>query len=632
MFPFRTALVCILIAMLSASPANAGGHYAKAAPVELTKDGRHWAEQTLKKLSLEEKVGQMFGVRYYMDFENFSSDAYQQFRAQMQKYHLGTVLLTVRVDGPFLLKNAPLEAAMMANQLQRDSRLPLLISADFERGLAMRMNEVPVFPDAMAFAATGNPANAERFGAIVAEESRAVGINWDYYPIADVNINPQNPIINTRSYGEDPTMVGQFAAAFIRGARSHGMLTTAKHFPGHGDTGTDSHLNVPLVTADLARLQSVELPPFKQAIATGTDAVMVAHVSVPALEPDKNKVATTSDKVVNGLLRNQLGFQGVVVTDAMDMQGLTNLYPPSAGNPAGRAAVDAIKAGDDFLLLPSDLDGAFRGVIEAVHRGEIPESRIDESVRRILEMKASVGLDKAREVDIEQVPYLVSKQADMEFAQQVADEAVTLVRDNGKVLPLTKLLPPPPAQGGAYSHVPVPPSAQVVTIIMSDNAHFGPGRGFENAVRARRADATVFYVDPNLAFPMAGPILQAVKDAGKVVVAVYLSPVSGKQVMVDGELVNSVGVEGASAELLKQILELAAPKTVVVAMGNPYIATSFPSIENYICTFSAVSTSELSAVKVLFGELQPHGKLPVTLPGIAVRGFSWSAGRQQPGH
>jgi beta-N-acetylhexosaminidase len=205
-----------------------------------------------------------------------------------------------------------------------------------------------------------------------------------------------------------------------------------------------------------------------------------------------------------------------------------------------------------------------------------------------------------------------------------------MVRDNGKVLPLAKLLPPP--SQGPYATVPLPPSTQVVTIIMSDNAHSGPGRGFENAVRARRADATIFYVDPNLALPMAGTILQAVKDAGKVVVAVYLSPVSGKQVMVDGQLVNSVGVEGASAELLKQVLDLAAPKTVVVAMGNPYVATSFPSIENYICTFSSVSSSELSAAKVLFGELQPRGKLPVTLPGIAARGFSWPARELHSGH
>jgi beta-N-acetylhexosaminidase len=625
----RTALLCLLLATLP-SLASAAEHYSKAAPVELTKDGRRWAEHTLKKLSLEEKVGQMFGVRYFLDFENFTGNSYQQFRQQMQKYHLGTVLLTVRTDGPFLYKSLPLEAAAMSNQLQHDSKLPLLISADFERGLSMRMNQVPMFPDAMAFAATGNPQNAERFGAIVAENSRAVGINWDYFPIADVNINPHNPIINTRSYGEDPAAVGQFAAAFIRGARAHGMLTTAKHFPGHGDTGTDSHLGVARVDADLARLNTVELPPFRQAIAAGTDAVMVAHVSVPALEPDANKVATTSSKVITGVLRGQLGFQGVVVTDAMDMGGLTSLYPPTLSNPAGRAAVDAIKAGNDFLLLPSDLDGAFKGVLDAIHSGEIPESRIDESVLRILQMKASVGLDKARLVDLDQVPYVVSKPQDMQFAQQVADEAVTLVRDNGKVLPLTRFIPPPTE--GHYGSVPVEPTAQVVTIIMSDNAHGGPGRGFENALRSRRADATVFYVDPNLAFPMAGPILQAVKDAGKVVVATYLTPVSGKQVMVDGKLENSVGLEGASAELLKQILDLAAPKTVVVAMGNPYVAPSFPSIENYICTFSSVSSSELSAVKVLFGELKPQGKLPVTLPGIAKRGFSLSLSGAQVRH
>lgn len=589
--------------------------YAKAQPVELTKDGRHWAEHTLKKLSLEEKIGQLFCPRYYMDFENFDSDAYRQFRDQLQRYHIGSVILSVKVDGPLLLKTSPLDAAIMTNQLQRDSKLPLLVAADFERGLAMRMNEVPIFPDAMAFAATGNPANAERFGEIVAEESRAVGIHWDFFPIADVNINPNNPIINTRSYGENPATVGQFASAFIRGARSHGMLTTAKHFPGHGDTGTDSHLGVPQVNADLARLQSVELPPFKQAIAAGVDAVMVAHVSVPALEPDRNKVATTSEKVIQGVLRRQLGFNGVVVTDAMDMRGLTSLYPPQQGNPAGRAAVDALKAGEDLLLMPSDLDSAYRGVLEAVQQGEIPESRIDDSVRRILELKASLGLNKAREVDVQQVPFLVSKPEDMQFAQQVADEAVTLVKSNGKVLPLARMAPPP-MSAGPYT-APVQPGVQVVTIIMSDSVHGLWGRGLENAIRSRRADATIFYVDSTLANPLSGQVLQAAKDAGKVVVAAYLSPVSGKQVMVNGKLQNTVGLEQSQADLLKQVLDVAAQKTVVLAMGNPYVAESFPEIQNYICTFSGASSSELSAARVLFGELQPQGKLPVTLPGIA---------------
>jgi beta-N-acetylhexosaminidase len=596
--------------------------YSKAQPVELTKEGRHWAEHTLKKLSLEEKIGQLFCTRYYMDFENFESADYLQFRDQMQRYHIGSVILSVRVDGPLLLKSSPADAAMMTNQLQRESKLPLLVAADFERGLAMRMNDVPVFPDAMAFAAAGKPANAEHFGEIVAEESRAVGIHWDFFPVADVNINPNNPIINTRSYGEDPASVGEFAAAFIQGARSQGMLTTAKHFPGHGDTGTDSHLGVPQVNADLARLEHVELPPFKQAIAAGVDAVMIAHVSVPALEPDRNKVATTSEKVVQGVLRRQLGFNGVVVTDAMDMRGLTSLYPPQQGNVAGRAAVDALKAGDDLLLMPSDLDGAYRGVLNAVQHGEIPESRIDDSVRRILALKASLGLNKAREVDVQQVAHLVSKPEDMQFAQQVADEGVTLVRSNGKVLPLARMSPPAPV-AGPYASAPVQPSVQVVTIIMSDSVHGLWGRGLENAIKARRADATIFYVDSTLANPLSAPILQAVKDAGKVVVAAYLSPVSGKQVMVNGKLQNTVGLEQSQADLLKQVLDLAAPKTVVLAMGNPYVAESFAEIQNYICTFSAASSSELSAARVLFGELQPHGKLPVSLPGIAQRGAGY---------
>src|SRR5215510_6529820 len=238
----------------------------KPEPVQLTKEGRHWVEKTLKKLSLEEKVGQMLNVRYFTDFQNVEADAYKQFRDSLRKYHVGSVVLTVHVDGPLLLKNPPLEVAAVANQLQRDSKLPLLIAADFERGLASRVSSTPEFPDAMAFGAAGNPAYAEKFGAITAEEARAIGIHWNFSPVADVNSNPNNPIINTRSFGEDPGQVSEAVAAFIRGARAHGMLTTAKHFPGHGDTDTDSHLGVPRVGGSLARLRDVELKPFTKAI------------------------------------------------------------------------------------------------------------------------------------------------------------------------------------------------------------------------------------------------------------------------------------------------------------------------------------------------------------------------------
>ena len=607
-----------LVLILSAS-CSAGERYSKPGPVNLTSDGRRWVQQTLKKLSLEEKVGQMINVRYFTDFQNFESDSYRQFRDQMKKYHVGSVTLTVHVEAGFLLKNPPLEVASIANQLQRDSKLPLLVAADFERGLFSRVSSVPAFPDAMAFGATGNPRYAERFGAIAADEARAVGVHWDFFPVADVNSNPDNPIINTRSFGEEPNQVGALVAAFIHGARAHGMLTTAKHFPGHGDTATDSHLGVAKVEGDLPRLEGVELPPFKQAIRAGVDSVMVAHVSAPALDPDPNTVATVSKKVVTGLLRDELGFKNVIITDAMEMRGLTSLYPAGRGTPMARAAVDAVKAGDDVLLWPTDVDGAVSGIVSAVRSGEIAESRIDASVRRILEMKASLGLHKARLVDLSQVPYVVSRQEDMQFAQQVADEAVTLVRDNGPVLPLSRFRPP--ATEGEIFQPAMKPTAKTLVIVITESVHGATGRGFEAAFKARRADATFYYVDNTLAPLLAPEILQSVKDAEKVVVAAYVVPTAAKQVMVNGKLANSVSLEQqATGELLGHVLQAAAAKTVVIAMGNPYVGESFPDIQAYMCTYSNASSSELSAVKVLFGELKPIGKLPVTLPGLAPRG------------
>ncbi len=276
--------------------------------------------------------------------------------------------MTVPVDGPFLIKSEPYEAAMLLNHLQQDSKLPLLFAADFERGLTMRLNGPTIFPHAMAFGAAGKAEYSEAFGRITAEESRAIGIHWNFFPVADVNSNPVNPVINTRSFGEDPQQVGDLVAAYIKGAHEGGMLATAKHFPGHGDTATDSHLGVARVGGDLAHLKSVELPPFQKAIDAGVDSVMVAHVSVPALEPDPNRVATISSAVVTDLLKKQMKFQGIVTTDALDMAGLTRLYASNVG----RAAVEAFKAGNDLLLIPADLEASYKAMLQAVGSGEIP--------------------------------------------------------------------------------------------------------------------------------------------------------------------------------------------------------------------------------------------------------------------
>src|ERR1700751_399109 len=316
--PRCIAVVCLFL-LLAVVPASPKEKIIKPGPVHLDREGEKWAEKTLRKLTLEEKIGQLFMIWVRAEFLNVNSPEYLQLRDSMQKYHVGSFAMTVRFEPPFLYRNQPYEAAELLNRLQQDSKLPLLVAADFERGLSMRLYGGAVFPHAMAFGAAGKTGYAEAFGRITAEEARAIGVHWNFFPDADVNSNPANPIINTRSFGEDPQQVSDLVAAYIQGARDHGMLTTAKHFPGHGDTATDSHLDVAEVTGNRDRLQSVELPPFRKAIAAGVDAVMVAHVTVPALEPDPNRVATTSPAVVTDLLKNQLGFQGMIVTDALDM-------------------------------------------------------------------------------------------------------------------------------------------------------------------------------------------------------------------------------------------------------------------------------------------------------------------------
>src|ERR1051326_2717294 len=336
----KILLECVLL--LSFSISALGREFQHPKPIHLDRGGDRWARKTLKKLSLEEKIGQMFMIRVQAGFLDLRSPDYLKLIGAISQYHLGSVLLTVPADGPFLNKTGPYEAAMLLNRLQQEAKLPLVVAADFERGLSMRLGGVTIFPHAMAFGAAGNPDLAERFGRIVAQESRAVGVQWNFFPVADVNSNPSNPIINTRAFGEDPAGVSAMVNAYIRGARQEGMLTTVKHFPGHGDTGTDSHLGLAALNRTRAEIEAVDLGPFRSAIATGVDAIMVAHVTAPALDPDTNKVATTSPPIVTGLLRQELGFKGLVVTDAMEMGGLTRLYPQEAGLASGRAAVDAV--------------------------------------------------------------------------------------------------------------------------------------------------------------------------------------------------------------------------------------------------------------------------------------------------
>jgi beta-N-acetylhexosaminidase len=612
----RRRLAFLLFVLTSTTAAFPKEKYQRPGPIHLTHGGEKWAEKTLRKLTLEEKVGQVFMIWCRASFLNVENPEYLQLRDSMQKYHVGSFAMTVHVDGPYLLRSEPYEAAELLNRLQSDSKLPLLFAADFERGVPMRLMGATVFPHAMAFGGDGKLEDAEAFGRITAEESRAIGVHWNFFPDADVNSNPANPIINTRSFGEDPKQVGDLVAAYIKGAHEGGMLTTVKHFPGHGDTATDSHLGVASVNVNRAHLDSIELPPFRQAIAAGVDSVMVAHVTVPALDPDPNHVATISPVIVSDLLERQLGFQGIVVTDALDMAGLTHLFD----NNIGRAAVEAFKAGNDLLLIPADFPASYDAMMQAVQSGEISRERLDSSVLKILKTKASLGLQDARTVDVKAIATFVGKPENLAFGQQVASDAVTLVRDNGKVLPLKSSIK---NQGTAKAGLPYTKQEethnQVVAVVFSDDVRTESGRAFSREFLARIPDAHLIYVDPRVAAGMSDEVMKAGNEAQTVVAAVYVVPSAGK-------IGNTVAMADATGALLQQILDHNADRTAVVAMGNPYLAADFPKIENYLCTFSNASVSEIAAVKALFGEVAVRGHLPVSIPNVAARG----AGLERP--
>ena len=610
-------LMLLLAAAFCFAKDKSKDRFLQPGPIHIDKAGQKWADKTLRKMSPEEKVGQLFGIRVNAQFLNDADPIWLQLRDNLDKYHIGSLVMSVPVDGAVLLKSPPDVAAELLNRLQKSSRLPLIVAADFERGASMRLTGTTVFPHAMAFGATGKTENAEVFGRISALEARAIGVHWNFFPDADVNSNPANPIINTRSFGEDPKQVGDFVAAYIKGAHEAGMLTTAKHFPGHGDTATDSHLGLAQVTGDRARLDTVELPPFRRAIEAGVDAVMVAHVTIPALDSEANQVATTSTSIVTGLLKEDMRFKGIVVTDALDMAGLTRLYMKDIG----RAAVESFKAGNDVLIMPGDLDASYRSVLQAVQSGEISRQRLDQSVRKILELKASLGLNKARLADPGQLSIEVAKPENVATGQRIADEAITLVRDNGKVIPLQSFTSPGTAGAGLPYQSLTEANNRLVVVILSEDLRTDSGRMLERQILARAPNARVMYVDARSAAGMTPAVVEAVQAAEHVIAAVYVVPTAGRAIRAaGGGLKNSVAMNDSTGSLLTAILDHAASRTMVLAMGNPYLVQDFPAIENYACAFSNVSVSETAAVKAIFGEIPITGHLPVTIPGIASRG------------
>ncbi len=573
------AVVCAAAAVLAAAEPQ------RKAPPPATP--RQIAQAWLKSLTLRERVAQLVMIPCYGDVPSTRSKAWQEYVRLVRDVRMGGLIVLNRVQNGVVQNAEPYQMAVFLNRMQQLARTPLLVAADFERGASMRVAGTTRFPHAMAFGAAGDMNATRALGQATAREARALGVHWIFAPVADVNNNPDNPIINIRSFGENPRAVAEHVKAFVEGAHAPGgsrVLVTLKHFPGHGDTAVDSHLGLARNDAPLERLENVELLPFREGIAAGADAVMSAHMAIPALESD-DIPATVSPAVLTKLLREQMKFRGIVATDAMDMQGLAKQFSP------GEAAVRSLLAGADLLLIPPKPEEAIHAVVAAVQNKRLDRRRIDESALKILTAKAQAGLARNRYVNLDHLADALAAPEAEELANSVAERAVTAPRNEGGILPLAE-------------------PSRACYFVLFENRYSVTGRRFVEALRQRAPKARAFLLEPDRS---EGAIAETVREAAGcpvMVVAAFVTPSAYR---------GTAALSGSYPALMERLLQN-PPPVVMVSLGNPYLLRTYPNVAAYLTTFSNSPPSEAAAVKALFGEIPVAGKSPVSIPGVAPLG------------
>jgi beta-N-acetylhexosaminidase len=536
-----------------------------------------WVEATLSEMSLEERIGQLLMPDTTGVLVHEESEQYARLVHAIEKLGVG---------GFIIYNGDALTTAALTNRLQARARVPLLFASDFEGGVGMQLRGGTRLPRAMALAATADMESAAEAARITAREGRAIGVHVNFYPVLDVNNNPANPIINTRAFSDDPLAVANWGAAFIRAAQDERQLATAKHFPGHGDTALDSHILLPTLDVPRERLEEIELPPFHAAVQRGVRAVMTAHISVPALDANSNgaRPATFSPAIVDGILRQRFGFDGLIFSDALNMGAVAENYE------AGEAAVLAIEAGCDIALYSAEVERTHAALCEAVAGGRITPQRIDESARRVLRAKAWCGLQHQRMVSLDNVWDVVSSPAHTSTARELFERGVTLIRDPQQLLPLEKR------------------SKRVAAIILKDAvpvwAHAlrePAGSRFSKEVQARW-QARLFESSADSAD--IEQVLASVRDCDVVVVAVCARVAAYK---------GSVALGQAHAEVLRALDEANIP-IIAAVFGNPYVLPRVPERATTLLTFESAVESEAAAVRVIAGEVPARGRSPIALP------------------
>ncbi len=581
-------ILAVALALGTMPVLGAQGAGAGPDPEPLPRSARKWVRSTLAGMSLEEKAAQLVMVRAFGQYRSPRSDEYRELLAEVRDLRVGGVVV---FDSD--LESIP----RLLNALQDAAEVPLLVASDLERGLGFRVRRGAVsFPHAMAVGATGSAEMARFVGEVTAREGRALGLHWTFSPVADVNNNPQNPIVNIRSFGEDPQLVARMVRAYVEGARAGGMLSTVKHFPGHGDTAVDSHVALPVIEVDRERLEAVELVPFRAAVDAGVDAVMVGHIAVPAIDPS-GTAATLSPALSGDLLRGELGFDGLIVTDALEMDGLRPAW-------AGGAAVRAVVAGADVVLLPADTRVAVQSLARAVAEGQLTEGRLDASVRRILEAKARLKLHKERRVDVAEIGRHLARPEDVAGADEIARASITVVRNDGGVLPLAAESP-----------------LRLLQLTIA-GSHGIAARGLDGKeLSRRRIEVETRRLGPEVSAETADEILKLAPGFSHVVVSAFVPVASGDSGAGGG------GFSPSQARLLRRLIkprpvspvgpaEVAGSPVILISFGSPYLLAHLPEAPVYACAYSGSAASRRAAVAALLGETEVGGRLPVTLPGL----------------
>ncbi len=604
--------------LLTAAPLVATVIAAPAKP-PLDPAAARWVDQTLKAMTLDEKIGQLLVTSLNATFTSADSGEFDKLRHLVRDIRVGGIHVFGGSEPmpPLLLnpnygtgegpsrKGDPYVAAAMLNRLQREAAVPLLTTADFEGGVGYMLNGATRLPRAMAIAATRDTDLSYRAGRVSAEEGRALGVGVDFYPIVDVNNNARNPIINIRSFGEDVLLVSDMARAYIRGIEDGGMISTAKHFPGHGDTATDTHLGLAIIEHPRSRLDQVELPPFRAAIDAGVGAVMSSHIALPALDPSTipgvaqplPTPATLSRPILTGLLRDQLKFDGLIYTDSMSMFAISQNVQPD------RAAALAVRAGADQVLHSPDDDAAFAGIKAAVAAGDIPEAQITRSVERILTTKARLGLHVNRTSDLAAVDARLGTRDHLATAAQLAARAITLIKDDRGEVPLG-----------------VPPTANILYLSVIDYASGWregvPSRTFFPELKKRWPNVTGVELSDRMSADQSDLVRSLARRADAIVASVFvrIASYSGRMDLSDRQV-----------SLLENVATSNKPY-VAVLFGNPYTATFLSKLPAMMLTYETFDGVELAAVRALAGETPVHGKLPISLPGLFPLGHGLDRG------